>query len=101
MFFIEKKCSTALCIYRSINSFQCLVIFTVTDDTCKTKLPDGPGVVTVDTSEMPSFTRGVEGITRKKESIFRVLLSLLRSGTESDLDICRCANFVCKKQSHK
>jgi hypothetical protein len=36
----------------------------------------------------PSFTRGVEGITRKKESILLMLLSLLWIGTERERDMC-------------
>lgn len=49
----------------------------------------------LDTSH-PSITRGVEGITRKKESILPMLLSLLR-GTERDRDICFCDPFLCNR----
>uniref|UniRef100_A0A2P2JTU5 Uncharacterized protein MANES_11G144500 n=1 Tax=Rhizophora mucronata TaxID=61149 RepID=A0A2P2JTU5_RHIMU len=36
----------------------------------------------------PSFARGVDGTTRKKESILFNVPSLLLTGTESERDIC-------------
>lgn len=42
---------------------------------------------------LPPFTSGVEGITRKNESILLKLDSLSCTGTESERDICRCAPF--------
>lgn len=45
----------------------------------------------------PSFTLGVEGTTRKNESILLMLFSLLLTGTESERDICRFWDpFFCK-----
>lgn len=35
----------------------------------------------------PSFGRGVEGITRKNESVLLILLDLLLTGRESERDI--------------
>lgn len=48
-----------------------------------------------------SFTRGVEGITRKNESILFMLLSLLFTGTESERDIRRWTPLVCKNEQLK
>lgn len=61
-------------------------------------IPASPAGVVVDKTVSPSFTRGVEGITRKNESVLLILLSLmaLRSGTESERDIERSAPFVYK-----
>lgn len=54
-------------------------------------------LVAFETSASTSFTLGVEGITRKKESILRLAFSLLITGTESDRDM-RLPPFTWKKE---
>lgn len=64
-------------------------------ETKTTKLPASLIGEVFDTAS-PSFTRGVEGTTRKNESSLLMLLSLLLTGTERERDICSWAPFLCK-----
>ena len=54
-------------------------------------------VVGVANNSFPSFTRGVEGTTRKNESILLMLLSLLLAGTERERAIFRWVSLFCKR----
>lgn len=59
------------------------------------RLPESPVGAVAEITEFESFAQGVEGITRKKDSTFRMLWSLLMTGKESDRDMRAFAPLDC------